>query len=132
MAGIEKTPTKNTVRVVRRKLTAAEQSRLEKARAEVEADKENILARGREYRAESIRKQEAAAVLSDVMSALKAERTRQGLSLADITERTGIGRGAISTLESAAEPNPTISTVNRIAEALGVSVAVTLVPKGGK
>jgi ribosome-binding protein aMBF1 (putative translation factor) len=123
---------KNTVEIVRRRLTAAEQAQVEKSRAEVEADAESYLEEGRKRKRVSLQRREAAAVLADVMTALRAERDRQGISLADLTERTGIARSAISALENAEEPNPTISTVNRIAEALGVSVAVTLVPKVGK
>lgn len=123
---------KNTVRVVRRKLTDAEQKRLEASRAEVEANFDSYMEEGRKAKRQSILQRDTAAFLSEVMSVLRTERDRQGVSLADLTERTGIARSAISALENADEPNPTISTINRIAEALGVTVAVTLVPNGRK
>lgn len=53
---------------------------------------------------------------------LRAERERQGLSLADLKERAGMSRSAISILENNDRPNPTISTLMRLATALGVEL----------
>lgn len=53
---------------------------------------------------------------------LRAERERQGLSLADLKERTGMSRATISILENNDRPNPTISTLMRLATALGVDL----------
>ena len=58
--------------------------------------------------------------------ALRAERQRLGLSLADIHERTGIDRAALSRLENNEDANPTLTTLERYAEALGKRMVVVL------
>jgi len=50
---------------------------------------------------------------------LKKEREAAGLSLADVSERTGMDRAAISRLENGHQLNPTIDTLARYAAALG-------------
>jgi ribosome-binding protein aMBF1 (putative translation factor) len=50
----------------------------------------------------------------------RVERERQGLSLADIADRTGIDRGMLSRFENGKVPNPTLRTLKRYAEALGM------------
>ena len=50
-----------------------------------------------------------------VMASLKKERERQGLTLADLSKRTGIDQGALSKLETGAHSNPTLATLYRIA-----------------
>jgi DNA-binding phage protein len=53
---------------------------------------------------------------------LRAERERQGLSLTEVAERTGIDRAAIHKLEIGLNKNPTCATLARYAEALGVRI----------
>lgn len=84
-------------------------------------EKDEIVAKARQYKAEH---DATIASLEHVMRALKAERERQGLSLADMFERTGIDRGALSRLESGQNTNPTIATLMRYARALGKSIDV--------
>src|SRR3972149_3580528 len=55
----------------------------------------------------------------DIIQVLKAERQRLGLSLAEIGERSGIGKSNVSRLENDQDPNPTMDTLLRYAEALG-------------
>ena len=55
-----------------------------------------------------------------LVAALRAERERQGLSLADVADRSGIDRAAIHKLEIGLNRNPTVETLNRYAHALGV------------
>lgn len=64
--------------------------------------------------------------LRQVLGALRAERERQGLSLADINERTGIDRAALSRLENNQDANPTVATLERYAEAVGKQMIVLL------
>jgi DNA-binding phage protein len=64
--------------------------------------------------------------LRQVLAALRAERERQGLSLADINERTGIDRAALSRLENNQDANPTLTTLERYAEAVGKQMVVLL------
>jgi ribosome-binding protein aMBF1 (putative translation factor) len=53
------------------------------------------------------------------LTGLRRERERQGLSLTDMAERTGIDRATISKLETGKLANPTISTLRTYARALG-------------
>jgi DNA-binding XRE family transcriptional regulator len=64
--------------------------------------------------------------LQELVRALRAERERQGLSLADVAERTGIGRAAINKIELGINRNPTAETLERYALALGKRVKYTL------
>ena len=57
---------------------------------------------------------------------LRAAREEKGLSLADVTELTGMDRSAISKLETGQRANPTIETLLRYAEAVGKHLVVTL------
>ncbi len=69
--------------------------------------------------------------LRKVLLAMRAERERLGLSLADIYERTGIDRAALSRLENNEEANPTLTTLERYAEAVGKQMVVLLSERVG-
>lgn len=60
------------------------------------------------------------------LAELKRLRSERGMSLANIADRSGIDRAAISRLESGKNPNPTFETVARYAAALGVRVRVVV------
>ncbi len=62
---------------------------------------------------------------------LRRERERLGLSLADVAERAGIDKGALSRLENGQQLNPTVNTLSRYAHALGKSLAWGMVEAGG-
>jgi ribosome-binding protein aMBF1 (putative translation factor) len=64
--------------------------------------------------------------LASALAGLRHERERQGLSLTDIADRTGIDRATISKLETGKLANPTIGTLTRYAKALGRRLAWTL------
>jgi DNA-binding XRE family transcriptional regulator len=75
------------------------------------------------------RHQERMAVLDELqglLGQLKAAREAKGLSLADLTERTGMDRSALSKLETGQRPNPTVETLVRYAEAVGKRLVVSL------
>jgi len=57
------------------------------------------------------------------LAKLKVARVREGLSLADVSQKTGIARGNISKLENNAD-NIEIDTLVRLADALGYDVVV--------
>jgi DNA-binding phage protein len=61
-----------------------------------------------------------------LIAALRAERERQGLSLGDVAERSGMDRAAIHKLEIGVSRNPTLATLNRYADALGVRLEWSL------
>jgi ribosome-binding protein aMBF1 (putative translation factor) len=99
---------------------------------------ERIRARNRtpEYRAQEIRDREAIRAefppavpdeaLVRALAALRAERERQGLSLTDMAERTGIDRATISKLETGKVANPTVGSLRTLAQALGKRLEWTL------
>ncbi|MCP6756676.1 hypothetical protein NL533_34135, partial [Klebsiella pneumoniae] len=68
-----------------RKLTPAEEQRLNRALETVDAEIAELLPAARKRRA-------ASAALCDTCRILRSEREAQGLSLADVSERTGISR----------------------------------------
>lgn len=57
-----------------------------------------------------------------VATALKRERTRAGLSIAELARRAGIGKSTLSQLESG-EGNPSVETLWALATALGLQFA---------
>ncbi len=64
--------------------------------------------------------------LETLLGQLKAAREERGLSLADLTQLTGMDRSALSKLETGQRPNPTIETLMRYAEAVGKRLVVSL------
>jgi transcriptional regulator with XRE-family HTH domain len=62
---------------------------------------------------------------------LKRERETQGLSLADVSERSGLDKGMLSRLENGKIMNPTLTTLRRYAEAvcMQVGIAVEALPE---
>jgi ribosome-binding protein aMBF1 (putative translation factor) len=63
------------------------------------------------------------------VAALKKAREAAGLSLAEVEERCGIGKGALSRIESGQHMNPTVSTLCRYAHALGMQWVWRLEPE---
>jgi len=68
--------------------------------------------------------------LHDLMSQLRKERERQGLTLAQLAKRTKIDQAALSRLETRNNANPTLDTVYRIADALGKRIRCELAEAG--
>ena len=106
-----------------RKATDEERKRHAKVREQIAAELQDIKRRARE-RLTLLKKE--GTPLRQVLAALRAERERQGLSLADINARTGIDRAALSRLENNEEANPTLSTLERYADAVGKQMVVLL------
>jgi DNA-binding XRE family transcriptional regulator len=108
---------------VHRPLTQEERARVVEARRLVEPEADEIRRLARENK----RAYDAGlATLQEALQLLKAERLRQGLSLADMQQRTGIERSNLSRLETEAEANPTVTTLTRYAEALGKKLMIVL------
>lgn len=107
-------------RIVRdRRLTAEEAAKYNRIREQVTAELPELIERHHE-------RSSASEQLQLVLRQLKAAREARGLSLADLTERTGMDRSALSKLETGQRPNPTMETLVRYAEAVGKRVVVTL------
>jgi hypothetical protein len=65
-------------------------------------------------------------MIQQVIAALKAARQAQGLSLAEVGERSGIGKANLSRLENDVSPNPTWDTIARYAVSVGRKLEVTV------
>jgi DNA-binding Xre family transcriptional regulator len=111
-----------------RESTTEERDRHNKIREQIASELPDI--RGRAKKQLSILSNEGTP-LRQVLGALRAERQRLGLSLADIYERTGIDRAALSRLENNEDANPTLATLERYAEALGKRMVVLLSDASG-
>jgi ribosome-binding protein aMBF1 (putative translation factor) len=106
-------------RIVRdRPLTDDEKAKFREIRRQVAEEMPEIRRRARAAKPRILLKQ--------VLKALKEERERQGISLADLNERTGIDRGSLSKLENDDDPNVTMNTLIRYAEGMGKTIMVEL------
>jgi transcriptional regulator with XRE-family HTH domain len=66
--------------------------------------------------------------LLSALAELKRHRDEQGLSLADVAERSGLDRAQLSRLESGKILNPTMATLWRYADAIGAQVSLAVDP----
>jgi transcriptional regulator with XRE-family HTH domain len=62
-----------------------------------------------------------------IMHAIRQERSRQGLSLDALSERTGIDKAMLSRLENGKLLNTQVDTLMRLALALGKSIGLELI-----
>jgi len=118
---IKRRPKKST-----RTLTQAEREGIRVVRKQIESERAEIISRARELKKA---RQSAVAQLQEAFALLRSERQSRGISLAELRDRTGIGRSALSSLENDPEANPTITTLARIADALGKQIVIQLVEK---
>lgn len=110
---------KRTTQHAKGQLTAEQKRRHQRIREQVEKDK------GRLIRDATGRKSELM-TLRNAMVLLKQERETRGLSLGEVARRTGMDKSRLSKLENDALSNPTLATLTRIAEAIGVKLAIQL------
>ncbi len=107
-------------RVVRnRRLTPEEAAKYKEVRSQIAEELPDLVARHHERMA-------ALDQLQLLLTQLKAAREAKGLSLADLTELTGMDRSALSKLETGQRDNPTVDTLVRYAEAVGKRLVVSL------
>ena len=64
--------------------------------------------------------------LRAMLAALKKHRERQGLSLTDVADRSGMDRSAVSRLENGVYLNPTVDTLYRYAQAVGADIGFSI------
>jgi len=102
-------------------LSEAERRRMRELREKIDREeKDEIVAWGRQMIARHDH-------LREVFKQLQAERQAQGMSLGELSKRSGIDKGNLSRLENAEHPNVTLATIERYAEALGKEVRITIV-----
>lgn len=102
-----------------RRLTPEEAAKFKKVRSQVAKELPDLVARHHDRMASLDQ-------LDKLCAQLKAAREAKGLSLADVTELTGMDRSALSKLETGQRANPTVETLVRYAEAVGKRVVVSL------
>ena len=106
------------------KITPAKLAEVRALRAKLDLkDKERIISKGREVFARLGR-------IRAMIASLKAARLKRQLTLEQVAQRSGIGKANLSRLENDEEPNPTLDTVLRIADALGCDDLVISVREG--
>ena len=106
-------------RIIRnRPLTDEETEHYQRIREQIAAELPDIRRRARAAKPRIL--------LKHVLKKLREERQRRGLSLADINARSGIDRGTLSKLENEEDPNVTMNTLMRYAEAVGKVILVQL------
>jgi Helix-turn-helix domain len=66
--------------------------------------------------------------LLSAIAELKRRRDEQGLSLADVSGRSGLDRALLSRLENGKILNPTMATLWRYADAIGTQVTLAVEP----
>ena len=109
-----------TKRIVRdRRLTPDEAAKYKQIRDQIADELPELVDRHHERMA-------AAEQLQDLLIQLREAREQKGLSLADLTEITGMDRSALSKLETGQRPNPTLETLARYADAVGKRLVVAL------
>src|SRR5215213_8042848 len=108
-----------------RKSTPEERRRLADLQDALDKELPQIKLRGRMVRQE-LKK------AAETIASLRSARELRGLSLADIQSRTNIQRSALCKLETSPEPNPTMRTLYRYAEALDLELDISLRPKPQK
>ena len=102
-----------------RRLTPEEVAKYKAVREQVAEELPELIARHHERMASLDQ-------LEKLFTQLKAAREAKGLSLADLTELTGMDRSALSKLETGHRANPTVETLVRYAEAVGKRLIVSL------
>jgi DNA-binding XRE family transcriptional regulator len=102
-----------------RRLTPEEAARYKMVREQVAGEMPELIARHHERMATLDH-------LHELLMQLKAAREAKGLSLADLTDLTGMDRSALSKLETGQRANPTVETLVRYAEAVGKRLVVSL------
>ncbi|GEM_PF-1173047 len=115
-----------TTKARKLELTAAQKQIVRDIRAEVERDRPEIIAEGH-------RVAEAAAATSvqlcGAFSLLRAVRRSQQMSLDTLAEKTGINKPSLSRMENDPSPNVTLTTLHRVATALGYDIHIAVVPR---
>ncbi|MGO8900859.1 MAG: helix-turn-helix domain-containing protein [Isosphaeraceae bacterium] len=93
---------------------AIARSAARRATPEGQAEQEDVIRK--------VREEFPPLAIDPALAALRAERERQGLSLSDVSERSGIDRTTISKLETGKVPNPTVSTLRALNKRLSWSL----------
>lgn len=106
-----------------RPLSAEEKLKYGEIRRQIAEELPEIARRGRAAKPRIL--------LKHVLSALKRERERQGLSLADVNEKSGIDCRSLTQMENDQDANVTLNTLLRYAEAMGKTLTFQIDDSAG-
>ena len=107
-------------------LTAEQKKTIQAIRQHVEQERPELVAEGqRVAQAHEI----VSVQLRGAFALLKAVRKSAGVTLAALAGKTGISKGALSRLENDPAPNVTITTIQRVASALGHDLHISVMPR---
>ena len=106
-----------------RAVTPEEKARHQQVRAQIEGELPELQHRARQKLAEIIQQ---GVDIHQIIALLKAERIKQGLTLAQVNKSTGLEATMLMQLEDNKDANPTLSIITRYAEAVGKKVLVVL------
>ena len=107
-------------------LNAEQKAIIEQVRRQALIDRPEIMEEGRRILAAD---EISGVQLRSAFQLLKAIRKNQGTSLGTVAERTGITKASLSRLENNPDLNVTLTTVTRVAEALGCDLRITVAPR---
>lgn len=91
-----------------------------------EVDRLAELAESEADRADARRVRDRHERMRAIISELRAERERQGLSMEAMAERIGMDPQNLDRIETNPNANPTLETIHRLAEALGKQLHLEL------
>jgi DNA-binding phage protein len=98
------------------KITAEKVAEIRELRKTIDRDeKDQIIAKGKAAFARHEKRRKT-------IARLKEARIAKQLTLEQVSQRSGIGKANLSRLENEDSPNPTIDTVLRISEAIGLEI----------
>jgi DNA-binding XRE family transcriptional regulator len=103
------------------KRTAEETSRLRSAREKFQQERPTLANLQSSGQYDVVRQDEYLSLL-EFVAGLREFRQRRQLSLADVAERSGIDKAALSRIENGLNTNPTFTTLESIARAMGAGV----------
>lgn len=101
------------------KISDKMRAKMDQAANDIERDKDRLID-------ESLARKAELDALLEALQMLKRAREAAGLSLADVSKKSGIDPARLSKLENDPSANPTISTLARIAAAVGVRLSIQI------
>ena len=111
---------------VKKELTPEQRAKVAQVRKVEMEHKEEYVAEARQVFAARDRAEQ---MLRDAFARVRQERQSRGLTFAAFAELAGMSRGALSNLEQGTRGNPTLATLLRCAEALGLEVSLAVTPR---
>jgi ribosome-binding protein aMBF1 (putative translation factor) len=100
-------------------LTPVEAADYRELRRKIDAELPELIARHHERRSNPD-------VAKDIVVLLKAERDSKGITLAELTDRTGLDPTTIGELENGQLLHPTVDALVRYADAVGKKLVLSL------